>query len=229
MDILILSNVRLFGECLEQCLRADADISVLAVVSDVPALRVSLERLTVDLVLMDITQGFDADEVRDLVRDYPGLILLALGLPEQEAAVIQCGSAGFAGYVPRHASIDMLRRQMREASTGRLSCPDHIVAGLMRALYAKASNETAFAQPAVERVEPKLSTRESGVAQLVGQGYSNKEIARELNISLATVKHHVHSILEKLQVVRRSQVAAVGDGMGPTAAKRMGRAGQRRS
>ena len=43
-----------------------------------------------------------------------------------------------------------------------------------------------------------LTRRERDVAQLVGQGYSNKEIARDLCLSLGTVKHHVHHVLEKL-------------------------------
>lgn len=46
------------------------------------------------------------------------------------------------------------------------------------------------------------------VARLVGEGYSNKEIARDLCLSLATVKHHVHHVFEKLQVNRRARVSA---------------------
>ncbi len=42
--------------------------------------------------------------------------------------------------------------------------------------------------------------------QLLGRGLSNKEIARELNLSTATIKHHVHGVLGKLKVTRRAQV-----------------------
>ena len=52
------------------------------------------------------------------------------------------------------------------------------------------------------------SSRESEILALVEQGRSNKEIARELAISIATVKNHMHSILQKLQVSRRGQAAA---------------------
>jgi DNA-binding NarL/FixJ family response regulator len=50
-----------------------------------------------------------------------------------------------------------------------------------------------------------LTVRESEVLQLVGRGLSNKEIASELFLSVATVKHHVHHILEKLKLPRRGQ------------------------
>jgi len=53
-----------------------------------------------------------------------------------------------------------------------------------------------------------LSSRESDVLALVEQGRSNKEIARQLAISTATVKHRMHNILQKLQVSRRGQAAA---------------------
>ena len=50
-----------------------------------------------------------------------------------------------------------------------------------------------------------LTRREGEVLQLIGRGLSNKEIARDLSLSVATVKHHVHHVLEKLQLPRRAQ------------------------
>ena len=55
---------------------------------------------------------------------------------------------------------------------------------------------------------PALSSREGEILALVEQGRSNKEIARQLAISAATVKNHMHNILQKLQVSRRGQAAA---------------------
>ena len=53
-----------------------------------------------------------------------------------------------------------------------------------------------------------LTQREREIVPLVEQGLSNKEIARRLSVGTATVKNHVHNILEKLQICRRGQVAA---------------------
>jgi len=51
----------------------------------------------------------------------------------------------------------------------------------------------------------RITAREGEVLALIGQGLSNKEIARELTLSVATVKHHVHHILEKLKLARRAE------------------------
>ena len=61
----------------------------------------------------------------------------------------------------------------------------------------------AIAEPATD-----LTMRERQILSLVEQGLSNKEIARALGIELATVKNHVHRVLEKLNVSRRGQAAA---------------------
>jgi DNA-binding NarL/FixJ family response regulator len=53
-----------------------------------------------------------------------------------------------------------------------------------------------------------LSPRERQILALIDEGLANKEIAHRLGIELATVKNHVHHILEKLQVTRRGQAAA---------------------
>ena len=56
---------------------------------------------------------------------------------------------------------------------------------------------------------PQLTAREAEILELVEAGWSNKEIARRLKISGATVKNHMHHLLQKLQVSRRGQAAAL--------------------
>jgi two-component system, NarL family, nitrate/nitrite response regulator NarL len=56
--------------------------------------------------------------------------------------------------------------------------------------------------------DARLTPRERGIAALIDEGLSNKEIAARLGIEVCTVKNHVHHILEKLEVTRRSQAAA---------------------
>ena len=199
MNIIVLSPVRLLGDGLAACLRSRSDMCVLAVVNDLAALRDSLAATDAELVLIDVTQGIDLFDVRAIATEWPDVSLVALGLNEQREEVIRCGQAGFAGYVARDASIDMLCKTLSEIVAGRLACPPEIAGGLLRALFR------SHRRPGESDADLGLTRRESEVLQLLGRGLSNKEIGCELCLSVATVKHHVHHVLEKLKISRRAQ------------------------
>ncbi len=174
-------------------------MQTVAVVNDLASLRDQLSTKEAQVVLIDVTQGIDLFDVRAIASDWPDVPLVALGLTEQRQEVIRVGRAGFAGYVARDASIDTLCNSLVEIVAGRLSCPAEISGGLLRALF----------RPEPDATEPDrslaLTRRESEVLECLGRGFSNKEIANELCLSVATVKHHVHNVLEKLQLERRAQ------------------------
>ena len=199
MNIIVLTPVRLLGDGLAACLGIRADMCVLAVLDDLASLRESLAATKVDVVLIDVTQGVDSFDVRSIAAEWPDVALVALGLNEQRQEVVQCGRAGFAGYVARDASIDMLCKSLSEIVAGRLACPPEISGSLLRALFRR---NTLLDE---SDIEAALTRRESEVLQLLGRGLSNKEISRELFLSVATVKHHVHHVLEKLKLSRRTE------------------------
>jgi two-component system nitrate/nitrite response regulator NarL len=197
MRIIVMTPVRLLGEGLANCLDGKENVCVEAVVNDFGALRRALAP-TIDVVLVDVSVGFDPDEVRAVAAEHPALRLMALGLREQRDDVIRCGRAGFTAYVPRDASLEFLRDAMAAAVAGRLTCSPEIACSLLRELFRSPA-----AMP-TEANNNELTRREGDVLRLLGRGFSNKEIARELDVSLGTVKHHVHSILGKLGVARRT-------------------------
>jgi len=75
-------------------------------------------------------------------------------------------------------------------------------------LTARLFDRVAALSGAAQPAPPWLTLRELELLRLVNEGLSNKEIARTLRIGLPTVKNHVHRILEKLGVHRRSAAAA---------------------
>ena len=88
--------------------------------------------------------------------------------------------------------IDALRREMAKARLDALLVP------------RSDEHQGEYVAPSAER----LTRREAEIVGLIDEGLSNKQIAGRLSIELATVKNHVHSILEKLQVERRAEAAA---------------------
>jgi DNA-binding NarL/FixJ family response regulator len=199
MNIIVLTPVRLLGDGLAACFSNRPGMCTLAVVNDLASLRDSLATTEVQVVLIDVTQGIDLFDVRAIAAEWPDVALVALGLNEQRQEVIRCGRAGFAGYVARDASIDTLCNSLSEIVAGRLACPPEISGGLLRALFRRDP------RPEDSNLDLALTRRESEVLQLLGRGLSNKEIGSELCLSVATVKHHVHHVLEKLKLPRRAQ------------------------
>jgi len=200
MNILVLTPVRLLGDGLAACLGRRPDMRATAVLNDLASLRDALATTETDVVLIDVTQGVDLFDVRSIAAGWPDVALVALGLNEQRQEVIQCGRAGFAGYIARDASIDSLCETLSEIVEGRLACPPEIAGGLLRALFRKEPRSQEDSE-----LDLALTRRESEVLELLGRGLSNKEIGDELCLSVATVKHHVHHVLEKLKLSRRAQ------------------------
>jgi len=199
MDIIVFTPVRLFADGLAACFCGHPEITVRGTARDLEDLRQLLRTTHVDLALIDVTPGVDLDQIRCLASEYPDVALIALGLIEQRQQVINCGRAGFVSYVARDASVELLCQALANAVAGRLACPADISGGLLRALFRV--NEGTVSSD----LDRSLTSRESEVLQHIGRGLSNKEIARELAISVATVKHHVHNILDKLRLSRRAE------------------------
>jgi len=199
MDLLLVSPVRLLCDGLAACLSERNGVRLQSTVEDLRTLRASLSSRPVEVVLIDVTQGIDLDEVRAIACEHPTVALVALGLQEQCREVVSCGRAGFVGYISRSSSIDELCKALPDIVAGRLDCSSQISGGLLRALNRSMSDdsESCIAEP--------LTKREGEVLELIGRGLSNKEIARELCLSLSTIKHHVHNVLSKLGLSSRAQ------------------------
>jgi DNA-binding NarL/FixJ family response regulator len=186
----------LLGEGLVLCFQTRADR--VEVAHDLAAARAVLGQGDVQVMLIDVTQGIELFDVREIALKWPEVPLVALGLTEQKSDVIKCGRAGFAGYIARETSIDGLYAALKDISQGKLACPPEIAGGLLRALFRKGPESEESLS------DPDLTRREREVLDLIGQGLSNKEIGSNLCLSVATVKHHVHNVFEKLGLNRRA-------------------------
>jgi len=186
----------MFGEGLAACFCLHPEISLQATVPDLSFIRRTLEAAKADIILVDVTQGIDLDEIRAIALEHSSIALVALGLQEQRQDVIRCGRAGFSGYIARNATVDELCQALIDVVAGRLACSAEVAGGLLRALF--------YTKPQIGPEDP-LTRREGEVLHLIGRGLSNKEIARDLRLSVSTVKHHVHHVLEKLHLPRRAQ------------------------
>ena len=198
----IASAVRLVRESLALTLVDRPDITILDSVNLEPAGIARIAELAPDVVLVDLAHVDVATITRLIKLACTKAKLVAFALAEVDADVFACAAAGFSGYVPRESGADELYGALIDVASGRMHCPPHITA----AMFNRLSN--LMQQAPVPVPLPELTARESAILRLANEGRSNKAIARELQISSATVKNHMHHILQKLQVGRRGEAAA---------------------
>jgi two-component system, NarL family, nitrate/nitrite response regulator NarL len=154
-------------------------------------------------VLIDVAFPGGIQAAARLSAAVPEASVVALAIAETEENVLAWAEAGIAGYVPNTASVDDLVSLIEQIRRGEQTCPTRIVGSLLRRVGA---SERA-AKPSLPSATP-LTRRELEISRLIATGFSNKDIARRLGISLGTTKSHVHNLLGKLSVQRRAEVMA---------------------
>jgi DNA-binding NarL/FixJ family response regulator len=189
--------MRIYREGLAHVLAQEGSICVVGAAARINELSPLLTAAAVDVVLFDMAVDGGLTALRRL-SSYIELKVVVLGLKEDEGQIVACARAGIAGYVTQDATLHELTQRIREATVGEFSCPPRVAATLLRNLAVPR-----FAD-ARQAVAARLTPRETEIVQLIERGMSNKEIARHLTIQLATVKNHVHNILEKLAVRDRA-------------------------
>jgi len=201
--VVVISGVRLYREGLVTLLERTEGVSVLGSAADGPAAVSCIVTCQPDIALLDMAMPGGFGMLPALREAAPGIKVVGLGVDESEAGVLAAVEAGVAGYVLPYESLNDLILVIRGVARNEAILSPRIVASLMQrlVLLASGSPEDSFAR--------RLTMREHEIIALVAQGMSNKEIARRLVIQLPTVKNHVHNILNKLQLSRRGQAAAL--------------------
>jgi two-component system nitrate/nitrite response regulator NarL len=158
----------------------------------------------VDVVLVDLAAPDSHEAIGTFADSAPGARIVALSVPQDEGTIVACAKAGVTAFLSREATVEDLRRTVVLAARGESTGPAWLMPMLLRRVAADAAHDGSTAAAALDR----LTRREQEVLGLLAHGLSNKQIARELYIELPTVKSHVHSILEKLEVSRRDEASA---------------------
>ena len=198
--VFIVSTTLIYREGLSHVLAEDPAVDVVGTASDADDAAPLLATAQPDVTLFDLTGDAGLDGLQRLDHD-GGKKVVVLGVTYDEEKILSCAEAGIAGYVTRNDSLSHLVATVCAAARGEFACPPQIVGCLLRRLGAIGG------QAGRPPNQPSLTGREQEVVRLISLGLSNKEIAKRLGIQLATVKNHVHNILDKAGVRRRADVA----------------------
>ncbi len=148
-----------------------------------------------DVVLMDITMphlnGLEA--TRQIKKLFPQIKILALTMYTNEEYILQILQAGASGYVIKQAAPAELISAIHAVYRG----DSFLSPSISKTIIDEYLRRTT---PAVPVEQEKLTDREREVLQLIAEGYSNREIADKLNLSVKTVGVHRTNIMEKLEI-----------------------------
>ena len=163
-----------------------------------------VERLTPDLVLLDISlpDGSGVQACRRLLASMPGSKVLILSVYDDSALIREAIAAGAQGYVLKDTPAAMWRIVMRRVAGGCIVPPSQLVNMVLMEVREMANGLSTACMG-------ELSPQERRLFPLVAEGKTNKEIALALSLSDKTVKNYISNIYSRLGITRRSQVATL--------------------
>jgi DNA-binding NarL/FixJ family response regulator len=223
--IVIVDDHPLFRSAISYTLESYPDLAVVAEAADGrEALELS-RRLRPELVLMDlgmpVMDGVAA--TRAIKRELPDTLVLVITALDESEGLADSLAAGAAGYVLKDAPAPRIADAVRRTLAGENPLDEKVAMRLLTRLMNGRVEEkenvrgqrgrptAASGRPLVEIADSHhadpLTPREVDVLRLVAQGQTNQQMARNLSISLSTVKRHVRHIREKLEAGDRVQAA----------------------
>jgi len=204
LRIFLAWGVRYTRESIAELLGRDPLVTVVGQCANISEAVNVVPAIQADIVLLDARLPEGPAAVRRALEIAPDLRIIACSVRESEEEIIAWAEVGVIGYIPRTAALADLVRLIVDIHNGEQTSSGRVVTGLLRQIAFSARRRLT---PVDGILSPALTRRERQAAELIRSGLSDKEIARQLNISLATTKSHVHNLLGKLRLHRRSQVA----------------------
>lgn len=199
--VLIVADVRLYAEGMAAQLREQSTLNVVGIVRSMEDAVASAATLRPHVIVLDVAVRRSLAIIHAIRAEVPCTRIVAFAVAEVDHEILACVEAGVAGYVTSEGSLTDLVAAIENAVRDEFFCPPKVTAMLLRRVASLTTHPVA-------PPKPMLTAREREIAGLIELGLSNKEIGARLNIEVATVKNHVHNILDKLHVTTRGEAVA---------------------
>jgi DNA-binding NarL/FixJ family response regulator len=201
LSVVVVAGTRVHREMLARSLDGNGGLRVLDSAATVQELTARVGAPPA-IVLVDAAFADDPSTITKIVETLPESKVVVLSVPETDTDVIAFAEAGVAGFIPRDSSVEEMVACLRSAARDELLCSPRVAAILLGRVRSAARGTAG------EPASASLTYRQLQILELIGEGLSNRAIAARLGIEVSTVKNHVHQILDRLQVHRRSEAAA---------------------
>jgi len=216
--IIIIGDHQLFREGVKRILDFEDTFEVVAEGDDGTDVVSLYEKNQPDVVLMDInmSEKNGVEATADLIAEYPDAKVMVLSIHDDESYVTHALKSGALGYMLKEMDADEIVEAIKVVSNGGSYLHPKVTKNLVAEFrrLSEHENKGNFHQTEIRRPFHLLTKRECEVLQLLTDGQSNRTIGETLYISEKTVKNHVSSILQKMNVNDRTQavVTAIKNG-----------------
>jgi len=196
ISVLLVDDHNVVRQGLRALLSAEEDMEVVGEAENGRQAVTQAKKAMPDVVVMDIAMpllnGLEA--TRQILKMLPSTKVLVLTSYGDDECVSQLMDAGACGYLIKQTAANDLLRAIREVQRGNAFFSPAIAKRL------RDQCREAFTTGQPPRKTGDLTSRESEVLQLIAEGFSNKQIASELNISIKTVEKHRQQVMNKLNI-----------------------------
>lgn len=200
----VVSDVALVRDGLCALLSRDPRLSVLGASDPAERLPRDEDDAPPQVVILDFGAAQARACVDRLRTAFPELRIVGIAIGKSAITLSGWAEAGVCGFVEDDGTPDDVARAVRLVARGEFCCSPSAAAIIVSGLIIRDERP-----PLPAEVRARLTPREAEILLDLESGATNKEIARRLGISGATVKNHVHRVLEKLDVTRRGQAVAL--------------------
>lgn len=207
INVMIADDQELICQSLEIVIKNKADMNVVAIAHNGIETIELAKKHKPDVLLLDIRMpGINGVECIKILKEKKlSTKIIILTTFDDDEYVFEAVKNGASGYLLKGISLDELVKSIRlVAEGGSLISPD--VATKVFKLFSDMA-KSSYKQKVDERFLNTFNSSELKIIQLVGRGFSNKEITDELNISEGTVRNYISNILFKLDLKSRTQLA----------------------
>jgi len=194
--IILVDDHQLVRDGIKALLTGIPDIEIIGEAPDSVVLFSELETMNPDLLIMDISlPGISGIEItRRICEEHPGIKVLILSMYNNEEFIFNSIKAGAKGYLPKNTSRNELLEAIYAIHSGDEFFSESISKIMLKSYVKMATDE----EKTGDRPNEVLTIREIEILKLYVEGYINKEISDQLDISIRTVETHKNHIMRKL-------------------------------
>ena len=213
--ILIADDQELIRESLSLMIGAYSNFQIAGTVENGREAVEFISKTKPDIILMDVRMPvMNGLQALEIVKDkFPDIKVIVLTTFDEDEYIYESIKLGASGYLLKSCSTEELVSAIKEVyKGGALINPD--ITKKVFSLFSDMAKSN-FNKINKEVIPETITKNEMKIIKLVGMGYSNKEINYELNFSEGTVRNYISSILQKLELRDRTQIAifAVQNGL----------------